>query len=188
MKKLILKTAIITFGVALVLAISIFGIVSLCAPAAMMGLCDSLGLEGLCGDYAFREYERSGDLDCLTRSFFIAAERGDDEAAKERFDALVKDGDFSSYCEKQDDLVVYDSDGVTELERVGYGDHLFAVAVCVEYRLASSDAEKDAALLLAEEHTSKAFPSGNPLLMLSVEAAQKKDMCSRSKRFYCKTY
>lgn len=168
MKKLILKTALITFGAALVLAVSVFGIVSLCAPAAMMRLCESMGLKGLSGDYAYQEYERSGDLDCLARSFLICAEENDNAKASARFDLLYADEGFSAYC----------SETFTPSEEIpaySYRDYLCSVAARVKYRTAGTDEQKQAALDFAKNETGEAFPGGNALLMLSVEAAQKKD-------------
>ena len=52
MKKLILKTAFITLGVTIVLAFAVFGIVSLVAPAQMMELTLSLGLDRIGAVYA----------------------------------------------------------------------------------------------------------------------------------------
>lgn len=76
MKKLILKTAFITLGVTIVLAFAVFGIVSLVAPAQMMELTLSLGLERIGADYAYQEYERSGDTVYLARAFEICATEG----------------------------------------------------------------------------------------------------------------
>ena len=68
MRKIILKTALITLGVVIVLAVAAFGIASLCVPAAMSDLTYSLGMEAISSDYAFQEYERSGSLAYLSRS------------------------------------------------------------------------------------------------------------------------
>ena len=45
MKKLVLKTALITFGAALVLVALVFIIVSSSSPVAMMNLTASMGME-----------------------------------------------------------------------------------------------------------------------------------------------
>ena len=79
MRKIVLKTAIITLGVTIILAVAVFGIVSLIAPAQMMRLTLSLGLDRIGADYAFQEYERSGDVDYLARSFEICAAGGYDD-------------------------------------------------------------------------------------------------------------
>lgn len=75
MKKTITRTALITLGITLIVAIAVFGIVSFCLPSVMMDFTASLGMKSLSGDYAFQEYERSGNIDCLVRSFVIAAEK-----------------------------------------------------------------------------------------------------------------
>ncbi len=104
MKKIILKTALITFGVTVILAIAVFGITSFCAPSAMMNFTASLGMESISGDYAYQEYERSGNLECLSRSFIIAAEKKDNRTANDRFTVLYgEDGserreEFEAFC------------------------------------------------------------------------------------------
>ncbi len=167
MKKLIVKTALITLGVSVLLAVSLFGIVSLCAPAAMMSLCGSMGLTSLSGEYAYQEYERSGDLECLARSFLISAEEGEDQKADERFEALYRSEGFAAYCES------VQPEG--EIPAYSYRDYLCSTAAQVKYRLASKEEQKTAALRFAEGETAKGFPEGNPLLMLSVSAAVAKD-------------
>lgn len=165
MKKLILKTAIITFCVAVVLAISVFGIVSFCAPAVMMRFTASLGMENVSGDYAYQEYGQSQDIDYLARSFEIAARNQDDQVADGRFDELIAHKDFEAYCAEQ---------SVEGLE-ISYRDYIFASGVCVKYRLARTDEEKEEICELALKETAKSFPAGNPVLMLAVEAAQAED-------------
>ena len=99
MKKLILKTIFITCGIALMLLFAVFGIVSLWAPSAMMNFTASLGMETVSGDYAFQEYERSGNISCLARSFLIASRHKDDRNADQRFEILFGLEGFGEFCE-----------------------------------------------------------------------------------------
>ena len=62
MRKIVLKTALVTLGVVIVLAVAAFGIASLCIPATMSELTYSLGMDLISSDYAYQEYERSGGL------------------------------------------------------------------------------------------------------------------------------
>lgn len=169
MKKLILKTALATLGVILILAVALFGILSLVAPAVMMDFTESIGLPSISGDYAWQEYERSGNMDCLARSFLTAAEHGENKKAAERFEEFYRDREaFSAYCEKQsiagDDLPAY-------LQEISYRDYVCGKAAQVKLRLARTDEQKDEAIRFAISETASSFPSGNPVVSLAVEAA-----------------
>ena len=89
MRKLVLKTALITLGVVLVLAVAAFGVISLCAPAVMCDFTLSLGMESVSADYAYQEYQRSGDLAYLARSVELAAGRNDAKAEEQRTEARI---------------------------------------------------------------------------------------------------
>lgn len=172
MKKLVLKTAFVTLGVTLVLAIAAFGIVSLCAPSVMMDFTASLGMETVSGDYAYQEYERSGDIACLARSFEIAAEHKNDAKAKQRFELLYeKEGEaFADYCEQRDGESL--PDGVPQLSYRGY---VCGLAACVYYRLAKTAEDDEKAVEFAVSETEASFPAGNPVVALSLEAVQADD-------------
>lgn len=168
MKKLILKTALVTLGVALVLAVSVFGIVSFCAPATMMRFSSSLGLEKISGDYAYQEYQKSQDVSYLAIAFEISAEYKSDAVADERFEELVSHQDFETYCLGQDTAA-------DPLTPVSYRDYVIGNGVCVKYRLARTEEEKAEVYAYALRETATAFSAGNPVLMLAVEAAQAED-------------
>lgn len=172
MKKLVVKTSFITLGVCLILILSLFGLLSLLVPYAMANFTSNLGLDTLSGDYAYQEYERSGDINYLARSFEIAAERGGARKADERFELLVAHEKFEEYCLSRD--------GSTDGAQSGsaayrYEDYVYGQGACVKYRLAVTETEKAAVCAFALAHTKDSFPSGNPVVLLTVEAANKKD-------------
>ena len=173
MKKLILKTALITLGVVIVLAVAAFGVASLCAPAAMSDFTYSLGMNVISGDYAYQEYERSGDLSYLARSFEIAATTGRDEKAQQRFDALYSADGFDEMCERRNEQTAQ----VDGLPDVGYDyrNYICGLGACVRYRLAGSDEARQQAISLALAETAQGFPSGNPVAALASEALKAKD-------------
>ena len=165
MKKVILKTALITLGVALILAISVFGIVSLSAPYAMMKFTASMGLDSVSGDYAFQEYERSGDIDCLVRSFLIAAESESYSRAKERFGKMQEEGEKVEAYFKE--ASVPTGEGIPAYS---FRDYVMGRAACVKYAL-----EEEDAISFAVAETKEAFPEGNPVAALTAAAASAKD-------------
>lgn len=171
MKRLVLKTILITVGVFFILAVSAFGIASMCAPRAMMRLTASMGLEGVSGDYAFREYERSGDVGCLARSFLISAQRKNDRKADERFELLVADEGFEEFCEHEDQtLDVHES-----VAGYSYRNYVMGLEACVKYRLAQTEEEETAAIDFALSQTDASFPEDNPTVALVIECAREED-------------
>ncbi len=167
MKKLILKTALITLGVVIILAIAAFGVASLCVPAAMSDLAYSLGMSNISSDYAYQEYERSGDLAYLSRSFELAAANGRDEKAEDRFDILYAADGFGEMCASRDVTVSIGGEEVT----YDYRDYVCGLGACVKYRLADSDEALAEAIALAVNETAQDFPAGNPAYTLAVAAA-----------------
>ena len=169
MRKLVLKTALLTLGVLLVLAVAVFGVLSLCAPALMCDFTASLGLETVSGDYAYQEYQHSGNIAYLARSFELSA-RGDDVNAERRFDLLYGSEDFDEMCAARDGQTAS-----ADVQLGSYHDYLCGMGACVKYRLAQTQEEYNEALALAVSETDEAFPVANPLYMLSVEAASADD-------------
>ena len=78
----------------IILAVAAFGMASLIAPAAMMRFTAGIGLTTMSGDYAFQEYERSGDIACLARSFIISADAKNYRTAASRFSVLYDKDEF----------------------------------------------------------------------------------------------
>ncbi len=167
MKKLVLKTALITLGAVVVLGALLLVILGFAAPKVMMNFTASMGMESISGNFAYSEYERSGDLDCLARSFLIAEVHGDDETALSRWNVLYENEGFSAHCESvspEGDIPAY-----------SYRDYLTGSAAKVMYRLSSTDEEKSSALAFALSETQASFPQGNPIVALSAEAFRQDD-------------
>lgn len=170
-KKLIFKTALISLWVISVLVLSLFGILSYCAPASMMNLSLSLGLDSMSGDYAYEEYVRSGNIEYLARAFEIAAENARDNKANTLFDTLYAHESFAEYCVSVDEqLKTNENNNVA----YGYRAYVCGQAAQVKYRLASEEGKAEVAAFALSE-TENSFPAGNPLFALSLEAAGAKD-------------
>ena len=177
MKKTILRTALITLGISLVMAIAVFGIVSFCFPYVMMDFTASIGMKNLSGDYAYQEYERSGDINCLARSFIIAAEEERDRTAEDRFVILYgEDGSearekFNEYCALQE--VDYSEVGSVEGSMRSY---ILGLASRVKYRLAkTAEGKRQDVCDFAIRETEQSFPQGNPVVYLAIEAITNQD-------------
>lgn len=177
MKKTIIKTALISFGAALVLAITIFGIVSFCFPYVMVDFTSSIGMKTLSGDYSYQEYRRSGDIDSLARSFVIAAEQEHDRSAENRFAILYGEDGSEERAKFDEHFAAYEVD-YSETKNVGGSmrSYLLGLASCVKFRSAKTSEEKrEAAISFAIENTDESFAEGNPVIYLAVEAVEKQD-------------
>lgn len=163
-----MKTALITLGVVLVMAVALFGVVSLCAPALMSDFTYSLGLDAVSADYALQEYCSSGDLVYLARAFERTCGR-DDAQAEECFDLLYADEGFEGLCAARERELP------ASALPAGYRGYIAGLGACVKYRLADTQEEYEEALALALAETNTSFPVANPLYMLSVEAASADD-------------
>lgn len=175
MKKLILKTALITFGVTLVLAVSLFGIVSFCAPAMMMRFCESLGLDNIGGDYAYQEYQNTNRLDYLAHAFETAAENGSYAVADERFEELygaqdsARREEFSEYCVLQNERSLGDRIP-EEISSYDYRKVVCGLAARVKYHLAQTDDQKSALCTFAIEESPASLTPESPVFALALEA------------------
>ena len=177
MKKIILKTTFITIGVTLILAVSLFGIVSFCAPASMMRFCESIGLANISGDYAYQEYQNTKNLEYLAHSFEIAAEHGSYAVAEDRFDELYgtkEEGrreEFTAFCEEQNKIAM--PSGVPQYD---YRRYLCGRASCVKYHLALTDDEKSEVCAFAISESPAELSEDSPLISLALEAIDKGDV------------
>ena len=168
MRKIIFRTSLITLGIVFIFAISAFGILSYCAPVRMMNFAASLGMDTISGDYAFQEYERSGDIGCLARSFIVSAGNKNDRTAEERFDILYSLDGFGAFCADQK----VEDEGAPAYDYRGY---LCGQAACVKYRLAATDEDRAELISFVLAETAQDFPAGNPAVALAVETARAGD-------------
>lgn len=171
MKKLVLKTAFITLGVTLIMAVSLFGIVSFCAPSTMMRFCESLGLSNISGDYAYQEYQNSKDLEYLAHAFEVAEKSGNYSVAEERFEELYgEDGSdqrtvFAEFCLMQNEVPM--PEGVPQYD---YRSYLCGRATCVKYQLALTNDEKSEVCAFAISETPAEMTEESPLISLALRA------------------
>ena len=151
MQKLVLKTALITLASVLVLALLVYGVLSLFVPSAMVSLTDKLGMDGACARYSVSVYEKTGDIDDLA-------------AAVERSYGAERYGDAAEY-------------GVI-LAGQKYDYAQFAagiVSVSLYY-----DGQTDAAVKVAFDAVGSSFPTGNAVIYLlsaACDAEKDADTC-----------
>ena len=166
MGKLILKTASVTLLCLVAVALILFGAVSLISPSAMMGLTDSLAMEGMSAYYSVAVYERTGAVGDLAsaveRSF--DAEHFDD-AAKYGKLLLTSEG-FSDYCAERD----ADTQGIDSV--LGeYAQYAAGLVSSAQYYIG----EKDSAIETALGAVGETFPQNNAAVYLATAAMDRED-------------
>ncbi|MGN0823059.1 MAG: hypothetical protein ACI4NG_04735 [Candidatus Gallimonas sp.] len=176
MKKLVVKTALVTLGATILLLGLFFGISAACSPAAMMRLTAAFGMDEASGRYAYDVYVQSGDLSCLAYACEIAIAHKSDDAAIERLDALFKEDAFAEICASRDgDLSEYNSAQESAGSGIsvsgGYDQYLYGGYACALYRLGR--AEEASAFAIGK--TGAEFSANNASVALALEAVQNKD-------------
>lgn len=180
MKKLVLKTALITFIAACVVLLSLFGIMSLAAPVAMMNITASLGLGGMSSDYAYEAYGRNEEIGYLARAAEVAYANGNYKKADDRFKELIAHQSFKEYSESRD----RDAGAFEGAHTAGtYRAYIYSSASCAKYHLAETEEEKSETINFAIDNTEKNFPEYNAVIALAVEArrAENAEFCGMLK-------
>ena len=103
MKKLVIKTALITLGAIIVVALAAYGIVARVAPSTLADFYAKMHNYSLTVKYEQRQYERSGEFSDLAALCAELDERRDAEKTAKFVAMLVDDEGFSEYCKKTDE-------------------------------------------------------------------------------------
>lgn len=103
MKKIIIKTALITFASVIALLALAFGIASLAFPRNMSQICENFGNLRLSASYACRQYDYTGSTDDLYRCADLYIRLGD-RGNIVKYCGKLADGDkLDGYCENKED-------------------------------------------------------------------------------------
>lgn len=116
MKKVLIKTAILTFIAVILLTVLTFSVLSIFSPGVMADFTDNLGMDKLSLSFSVRKYENTEDLSDLHTVLFKANDLENYALLAEYSEVMTKDSDFLSFCERQ---------------KAGYKDY-----VCTNYIIA----------------------------------------------------
>lgn len=165
MKRLILKTALITVCSALVLLIALFGLMSVFAPATMMRFTSSVGLYGMSGGYAYSAYQKTGDISYLAYSCEAAAS-SHEAGAKEKYELFFSLEGFADYCRERDEAAAESlPGGVAQYMTGSYEQFSYGNYACVLLR--AGDGEGAIAFVMGKLDAS--FPESNAAVSLAME-------------------
>lgn len=152
MKKIIIKTAIITFASVIAALALAFGIASLAFPRSMAKLCENMGNYQLAASYAERQYGYSGSTDDLYRCARLHIRVGDRKKIIEYCGKLVDKQDFEECC----------GDNVQYI----YGNYAIALYL---------SGKDDESIVIAQRSAGEAFYIPNAYKDLTLKAVEKKD-------------
>ncbi len=102
MKKLVLKTVLITLASIIGAALITFGAMSIFAPGTVAGFFDDLGNYSASVFFYEKEYIKSGDIDDLVVLIDKAYAENDGARTEEYLSELIGHKDFSDYCATKD--------------------------------------------------------------------------------------
>ncbi len=185
LKNIILKTALITLGVVIALAVVMFAILSLAFPGTLCGWCEQLGNYGFAVKYASLYYSYTGDVADLARCAEDGILSGKNGYITEYCTKLVDDEGFPEYCTLRDEQMAED---LPELS-FSYRQYIYGAAAEAYYREGDSDLAVGFAIEALDENFSRAeystggeadysidrFPVNNALGSLALVAIEKED-------------
>lgn len=152
MKKIIIKTAIITFASVIAALALAFGIASLAFPQRMSKICEDMGNYKLAASYAERQYGYSGSTDDLYRCARLYIRVGDRDKIIEYCGKLVEKQDFEERCGANVQYV--------------YGNYATALYL---------SGKDDEAIEIAERSAGNNFQIPNAYADLTVQAVERND-------------
>ncbi|MCH5147815.1 MAG: hypothetical protein J1G05_00440 [Clostridiales bacterium] len=158
MKKIIIKTAIITFASVVAALALAFGIASLAFPQGMSKICENMGNYKLAASYAERQYGYSGSTEDLYRCALLHIRIGDRNKIIEYCGKLVEKQDFEERC----------GDNVQYV----YGNYATALYL---------SGKDDEAIAVADKSVGEGFHIPNAYADLTVKVVEKSDKDFASK-------
>lgn len=190
MKKIIIKSALITLAVVVGCALAVFAILSFGFPNTLCGWCEQLGNYGFAARYASLYYSYTDDVSALGRCVDDSILAEDDGFIIDYGSQLIEREDFSGYCAERDEEVngnissdenfagitfsyrqyVY---GALSTAYYGAGDFNLALGTAV----VSLDYGVDRTSFSAEEYSGEivGFPVNNALGLLSLRIIEAED-------------
>lgn len=126
LKKIVIKTALITLASVIAVLALAFGVASLAFPKGMSKMCEDMGNYKLAASYAERQYGYSGSTEDLYRCARLYIRIGDRDNTIKYCEELVQKQDFKEVC--GDNVQYVYSNYSTDLYLSGKTDEAIAVA------------------------------------------------------------
>lgn len=168
MFKTIVKTALKTLLLIVVLALVAFGVASLGFPSKMADLCEKTGNYYMAVGYANLSYTYTKDVNELNRCFVDSVYSKDDSKTVKYGDKLIAHEKFEEVCES-----------TSSLTEVDYKQYVYGRVAAAKYRKGKKDEAFNLAVKAMEDATS--FPKNNALGVLSVQVIESGDKDTAAK-------
>ncbi len=161
MKKLILKTVLITLACVIGLLAILFGVFAIFFPSILAKTADNLGNYDVAIHYYEKQYQKTEDLDDL----FVLCQKLDvkesPESAKEYLSIMVRSDGFVDFCLEQDKI---------SAEDIACGEYLTSKYVCAIYECGQTGVAIVVAREMVEEFGYTAY---NPFYTLTLRYGAK---------------
>lgn len=170
MFKVIFKTAVKAVFIVAILALIVFGVLSLGFPGTMADLCERTGNYSMATGYASLNYTYSGNVNDLNRCFADSVYAKNDNDIVKFGDKLCADEKFAEVCEINSKTVETAGGTIVEID---YRQYVYGNLACAKYR----KGDKEGAVSVANTAMEgvQGFPVNNALAILSLQAIQSAD-------------
>lgn len=135
MKKLIIKTALITISVLIIASLTVFSLWLVGSPQTMATSCEKTGNYSFAVTCAGLRYKYTKDVYDLARCVDNAILSGKDNLICEHGEKLLSDGKFDEVCTAKDGAIPENTAGVP----FGYKAYVCGHIAVAEYRLGDID-------------------------------------------------
>ncbi len=162
--KVILRAALSTLAAILVLFAFMILSLTYIFPSTMMGITYDLGMDGASITCAKRAYERADEVYYIGFATEVAILVEDFEEIDECGSKLIKNENFTAYCEEKNGELGSGVNG-------SYGQYVYGQVSIAQYRLA----KKTTAVETAFEGVGNSFPKNNAVVALTLTAKAEND-------------
>ena len=101
MKKLVVKTAIITLASLICTLLIAFGALAVCAPNYLGRVFDGTGNHSVAVFFYEKQFEKTGNIDDLNTLVLKLDVKGDSQKAEKYYKKIIEHSDFVSLCQSQ---------------------------------------------------------------------------------------
>lgn len=173
MKKIVVKTALITIGLVLAGLAAAFAVASLGFPRQMSDFFASSGNYSFATGYASLSYNYTKDFNDLVLCADYSILSGDDGNVISFCSKLAGNENFGAYCIERDAETQrrLEESGVSDYGSYNYRQYVMGNLACSQYALGY----KDEAVKTAASAMEGGFPKNNALAMLAIKACSEVD-------------
>ena len=102
MKKLVVKTAIITLASLICTLLIAFGALAVCAPNYLGRVFDGTGNHSVAVFFYEKQFEKTGNIDDLNTLVLKLDVKGDSQKAEKYYKKIIEHSKFENLCQRQD--------------------------------------------------------------------------------------